>query len=95
MPEYGSRVTPETRALLAEIVAAVPLDFGGGSSLTKALVFADLIAAFGIRDAVEIGVYRGRSLLPVAAVLRARGPAGSSASTRSDGSAGGEEVGRS
>jgi hypothetical protein len=68
--EYGARVTPETRALLAEIVAAVPLDFGGGSSLTKALVFADLIAAFGIRDAVEIGVYRGRSLLPVAAMLR-------------------------
>jgi predicted O-methyltransferase YrrM len=71
--EYGARVTPETRALLAEIVAAVPLDFGGGSSLSKALVFADLIAAFGIHDAVEIGVYRGRSLLPVAAVLRAQG----------------------
>jgi predicted O-methyltransferase YrrM len=73
MPAYGTRVTDETRETIAELVRAVPLDFGGGSSLTKALVFADLIAAFGLRDAVEIGVYRGRSLLPIAAVLRDTG----------------------
>ncbi len=36
----------------------------------KALTFADLIVTQGIRDAVEIGVYRGRSLLPVAAMLK-------------------------
>jgi hypothetical protein len=73
MPSYGQQISPKASQLLGELVHAVPLDFGGGSSTAKALVFADLIVRFGVQDAIEIGVYRGRSLLPVAAVLRMQG----------------------
>lgn len=55
---------------MVELVGSVPADFGGGSGAVKALAFADLIVTQGIRDAVEIGVYRGRSLFPVAAMLK-------------------------
>jgi predicted O-methyltransferase YrrM len=72
-PGYGRAISPEAARQLGEIVDAVPLDFGGGSGETKALVFADLIVRFGLRDAIEIGVYRGRSLLPIAAMLRMQG----------------------
>jgi hypothetical protein len=61
------------RAFIEEVVASVPVDFGGGSGSGKALVLADLIARFGVTDTLEIGVYRGRSLLPVAAMLRVVG----------------------
>jgi hypothetical protein len=73
MPSYGRQLHPEVRAFIEEVVASVPVDFGGGSGSGKALVLADLIARFGITDTVEIGVYRGRSLLPVAAMLRVVG----------------------
>jgi hypothetical protein len=73
MPAYGRRLHPEVRAFLEDVVSSVPVDFGGGSGSAKALVLADLIARFGITDTVEIGVYRGRSLLPVAAMLRVVG----------------------
>lgn len=73
MPAYGRRLHPEVRAFLEDVVSSVPVDFGGGSGSAKALVLADLIAPFGITDTVEIGVYRGRSLLPVAAMLRVVG----------------------
>jgi predicted O-methyltransferase YrrM len=73
MPSYGRKLHPEVRAFIEDVVASVPVDFGGGSGSGKALVLADLIARFGITDTVEIGVYRGRSLLPVAAMLRVVG----------------------
>lgn len=73
MPSYGRQLHPEVRAFIEEVVASVPVDFGGGSGSGKALVLADLIARFGVTDTLEIGVYRGRSLLPVAAMLRVVG----------------------
>lgn len=73
MPSYGRQLHPEVRAFIEEVVASVPVDFGGGSGSGKALVLADLIARFGVTDTLEIGVYRGRSLLPVAAMLRVIG----------------------
>jgi len=73
VPAYGRFLHAEVRQFLEEVVASVPVDFGGGSGSAKALVIADLIARHGVRDTIEIGVYRGRSLLPVAAMLRITG----------------------
>lgn len=73
MPAYGRFLHSEVRQFIEEVVASVPLDYGGGSGSAKALVIADLIARDGVRDTIEIGVYRGRSLLPVAAMLRITG----------------------
>jgi hypothetical protein len=70
VPAYGRYLHAEVRQFLEEVVASVPVDYGGGSGSGKALVIADLIAHHGVRETVEIGVYRGRSLLPVAAMLR-------------------------
>ena len=70
MPAYGRHLHAEVRTLLEEVVASVPVDYGGGSGSAKALVLADLIAVHGVRDTIDIGVYRGRSLLPVATMLR-------------------------
>lgn len=67
---YGSHLPPEVRDYMVELVGSVSADFGGGSGAVKALALADLIVTRGIRDTVEIGVYRGRSLLPVAAMLK-------------------------
>lgn len=69
----GRRLPRRLRKDIEEVVEAVPLDFGGGSSANKAFTFAELILANDLTRYVEIGVYRGRSLLPVAAVFRYRG----------------------
>jgi predicted O-methyltransferase YrrM len=66
-------LTSADRARLTEIVRAVPLDFGGGCGVAKALAVAELMVRFDVRDAIEIGVYRGRSLLPMAEVLKRQG----------------------
>ena len=73
LPAYGRKLAPVDAARLTAMVREVPLDFGGGCSAAKALALADLMIQFDVRDAIEIGVYRGRSLLPVAEVLRLRG----------------------
>ena len=70
MPTYGRRLHADVRTFLEEVVQSVPLDFGGGSGSSKALVLADLIVALELREFVEIGVYKGRSLLPVATMFR-------------------------
>jgi hypothetical protein len=44
----------------------VPIDFGGGCSLSKADLMSFLIAKFNIKESIDIGVYRGRSLIPQA-----------------------------
>ena len=44
----------------------VPIDFGGGSGLSKANIMYYLIKKFRIKASIDIGVYRGRSLLPQA-----------------------------
>jgi hypothetical protein len=55
------------------MVRSVPVDFGGGASAAKVLAISDLMIRFDVCDAVEIGVYRGRFLLPIAETLRFRG----------------------
>jgi glycosyltransferase involved in cell wall biosynthesis len=76
-PANGSLLPVETRQRIKAVLATLPTDVGGGSSLTKALVVGDLIVRHDVRALVEIGVYRGRFLLPAAVVLRdlERGPA--------------------
>lgn len=73
----GSQLPARTRQRVEEVLSTLPADVGGGSSLTKALVVGDLIVRHDVRTLVEIGVYRGRFLLPAAVVLRdlERGPA--------------------
>ncbi|MDQ0346231.1 glycosyltransferase [Ancylobacter vacuolatus] len=58
---------------LADLALAVPADIGGGSALDKLYVMAGLAARLDLKTYVEIGVYRGRSLLPLAWSFAARG----------------------
>jgi hypothetical protein len=51
----------------------VPLDFGGGCGFFKGLMMASLIVGNEMSLAVEIGVYRGRSLVPQALAFQAIG----------------------
>lgn len=69
----GIHVPPDVLAAMGTAIDAVPIDYGGGSSITKALVVADLVLEHGLETYVEIGVYRGRSLLPVGALFAALG----------------------
>lgn len=68
-PGPGRLVEPSLRSDLVAINEAIPLDAGGGGSLLKVLVLADLIIAHDLNRVVEIGVYRGRLLLPLARLL--------------------------
>ena len=66
----------DTRTMRADIEQAlsrIPVDFGGGCSVAKAAVLAELITTHGLDTAVEIGVYRGRSFIPLALAMRAQG----------------------
>jgi predicted O-methyltransferase YrrM len=67
--ELIAEVADDLLRRLDAIVKSVPLDFGGGSGQLKALTSAALILRHGLTSYLEIGVYRGRSLLPVAAVF--------------------------
>src|SRR4051794_20341122 len=51
----------------------IPVDFGGGCSVGKAQVMARLIVENDVDTAVEVGVYRGPSFIPLALAMRARG----------------------
>src|SRR5205823_4219064 len=53
-------------AEIASMLSRVPLDFAGGCSASKAYAMACLIRDLGVQRSVDIGVYRGRSLLPQA-----------------------------
>jgi len=68
-PAAGSPLGAE----IAAVVATVPIDFGGGSSVFKGVLRGSLIAAEGLRTAVEIGVHRGRSLVALGVAERAIG----------------------
>ena len=46
-------------------IGRIPVDFGGGCSVRKAELLADLVLTRDSRLVVELGVYRGRSLLPM------------------------------
>ncbi len=54
------------RSQINSLLAQVPIDFGGGCSVSKASVMAYLIRRFRMKTSLDIGVYRGRSLLPQA-----------------------------
>jgi hypothetical protein len=66
----GQLLDPELRQQIAATVDSIQLDGGGGASLLKSYLLADLIVAEPIKRVVEIGVYRGRLLLPLALVFR-------------------------
>lgn len=69
----GHLIDAGLRARMAEVQAEAPVDSGGGASLSKALVLGDLIVAHDLRHLVELGVYRGRLLLPLATLLHGLG----------------------
>ncbi len=58
------------RTQIANLLAQIPMDFGGGCSASKAYVMASLIRERNIHASLDIGVYRGRSLLPQALAHR-------------------------
>jgi hypothetical protein len=51
---------------IKEIHSLMPQDFGGGCSHQKALLMSLVISKFELKNTADIGVYRGRSLLPQA-----------------------------
>jgi hypothetical protein len=61
------------KGLHSDIAAAldkIPIDLLGGCSLSKAYMLAWLIGRYGLKETVDIGVYRGRSLFPQALAHR-------------------------
>jgi hypothetical protein len=69
----GRLVEPQLRAEMRRVQDEQPTDSGGGATLTKMLVLADLIVAHDLRTVVELGVYRGRLLLPLGRLLAGLG----------------------
>ena len=73
-PRPGVRPPPgpadPLRAEVVRLLARIPLDFGGGCSASKAYLMAALIRALPAKASLDIGVYRGRSLLPQALAHR-------------------------
>jgi Methyltransferase domain len=47
-------------------LSSIAIDFGGGCSVSKAYLIAWLIRSHRITTSIDIGVYRGRSLVPQA-----------------------------
>lgn len=54
------------RERVESLLTQIPIDFGGGCSVRKAYLMAWLIHRFKLSTSLDIGVYRGRSLLPQA-----------------------------
>ena len=54
------------RVEVARLLEEIPIDFGGGCSADKAYMMGYLIRRFGMKNTVDIGVYRGRSFFPQA-----------------------------
>ena len=57
-------------AAVDDALSRIPVDFGGGCPPKKAHAMAWLIRAECIRTSLDIGVYRGRSLMPQAVAHR-------------------------
>jgi hypothetical protein len=76
-PVHGRGLPEQTRERVESLLARLPVDTGGGASLAKAFTIGELIANHNVHTLLEVGVYRGRFLLPVAVILRdlGRGPA--------------------
>ena len=69
LPTVGHGLDPALRERMMAISAGVPVDEGGGSSLIKVFLLAELIVAERLETIVEIGVYRGRLFLPLAGLM--------------------------
>jgi hypothetical protein len=54
------------RRQIINALSDIQIDFGGGSSASKGYLMAWLIRKYEIASSVDIGVYRGRSLVPQA-----------------------------
>lgn len=57
----------------AKTTFEIPGDFGGGSPVPKTFIMAYLVMDQKLKSFVEIGVYRGRSLFPVAYSIHRNG----------------------
>src|SRR5689334_19341101 len=68
--EWDSPETDPLNAAVQEVIAQIPVDFGGGCPPKKAYAMAWLIRAERLRTSLDIGVYRGRSLMPQAVAHR-------------------------
>lgn len=62
---WGIESIESTRADIETLLSDVVVDFGGGCSVRKATAIAYLIQRFKLATALDIGVYRGRSFLPM------------------------------
>jgi hypothetical protein len=51
---------------IENILRSIPIDFGGGCSVSKATVLAYIIKNQHIKKSIDIGIYRGRSFFPQA-----------------------------
>lgn len=61
----------DLRGLVSNAVRDIQIDFGGGCSESKGYLIAWLIRKFQITASLDIGVYRGRSLVPQAIAHKA------------------------
>jgi hypothetical protein len=61
-----SIVAMTLRDQVSAVLDQIPIDFGGGCSVSKGTVMADLIARNRIKRSIDIGIYRGRSFFPQA-----------------------------
>ena len=70
---YGASLPDGLMATISAAMGEIPVDFGGGCPVLKGLLLASLIVDRKMALAVEIGVYRGRSLVPQALAFQALG----------------------
>jgi hypothetical protein len=63
-PWKGSNPMDRLLLEIRKILEDIPIDTGGGCSVSKAYVMAWLIRRFGMKVSLDLGVYRGRSLFP-------------------------------
>jgi predicted O-methyltransferase YrrM len=65
----GGQLDQELRRELEAVSRSIPVDDGGGASLLKTFLLAELIVARQLTRIVEIGVYRGRLFIPLARLM--------------------------
>lgn len=68
-PALGAGLDDDLRRDLEAVSASIPVDEGGGASLLKVFLLAELIVAERLTRVVEIGVYRGRLFLPLGRLM--------------------------
>lgn len=68
-PSPGTRLDSSLRQGIEEVSRGIVVDEGGGASLLKVTILGELIVAHGVERVVEIGVYRGRLMLPLGRLM--------------------------